>query len=189
MQKIETYYTKLRKEVAEKLKRTMESPSDFDYLSVQIKKEINEDLSASTLKRFIGYVSKNIAPSNTTLSILSRYLGYMGWTDFCKVSESDFITDYSIITSDLSSGDIVKFEWNPDRVYEAEYKGNGQFVITMAQNGTLKVGDTFSASSFTLNHPLYLSHIQRATKGESTASNYVAGYKSGLTHIELIKKN
>ncbi len=190
MQDIESHYAKLRNEVIKKANRTMESPTDFNYLSSQIKNVINEDLSSSTLKRFFGYITKTGTPNKTTLSILSRYLGYKGWNDFCQdMSESDFIADDCIITSDLSKDDIVHFEWAPDRVYEAKYLGNGRYEVTVAQNGTLGVGDKFSASGFTLNHPLYMNKIERVSNGGSSAlSNYVAGYKSGLTKIELVKK-
>lgn len=190
MQDIELYYAKLRDEVIKKANRTMESPTDFNYLSTQIKTVINEDLSSSTLKRFFGYITKTGTPNNTTLSILSRYLGHKGWKDFCQsMSESDFIADDSIITSDLSKADIVHFEWSPDRVYEAKYLGNGRFEVIVAQNGTLGVGDKFSASGFTLNHPLYMNKIERVSNGGSSAqSNYVAGYRSGLTNIEVVKK-
>ena len=190
MQDIESYYAKLRDEVTEKVNRTMESPTDFNYLSAQVKIETDEDLSSSTLKRFFGYIPKNGTPSRTTLCILSRYLGYKGWNDFCQdMSESDFIADDCIITSDLTKDDIVHFEWAPDRVYEAKYLGNGRYEVTVAQNGTLGVGDKFSASGFTLNHPLYMNKIERVSNGGSSAqSNYVAGYKSGLTNIELVKE-
>ena len=70
MQDIESYYAKLRDEVIKKANRTMESPTDFNYLSTQIKTVINEDLSSSTLKRFFGYITKTGTPNNTTLSIL-----------------------------------------------------------------------------------------------------------------------
>ena len=70
MQDIESYYDKLRNEVTEKVNRTMESPTDFNYLSAQVKIETDEDLSSSTLKRFFGYIPKNsvrICPNRISL--------------------------------------------------------------------------------------------------------------------------
>lgn len=72
----------LKNEVREKFGRTIESASDFDALSLDVNLKTGENISASTLKRVFGYVKYDAAPSVTTLSILARYAGYEGWSDF-----------------------------------------------------------------------------------------------------------
>ena len=74
----------LKKEVLRKFGRTVEAAADFDALSAAIQQSISETLSSSTLKRVFGYVKYDAEPSATTLSILSRYVGYAGWSDFCR---------------------------------------------------------------------------------------------------------
>lgn len=90
----------LKKEVLRKFGRTVEAAADFDALSAAIQQSISETLSSSTLKRVFGYVKYDAEPSATTLSILSRYVGYAGWSDFCRnfqPSESDGGTSHSKI--------------------------------------------------------------------------------------------
>ena len=85
----------LKKEVLRKFGRTVEAAADFDALSAAIRQSISETLSSSTLKRVFGYVKYDAEPSATTLSILSRYVGYAGWSDFCRnfqLSEADSST-------------------------------------------------------------------------------------------------
>lgn len=74
----------LKREIGLKFGRTIESAADFDLLSITIKQATSETISASTLKRIFGYVKYDAEPSATTLSILSRYVGYAGWSDFCR---------------------------------------------------------------------------------------------------------
>lgn len=73
----------LKREIELKFGRTIESAADFDMLSIAIQQTTSETISPSTLKRIFGYVKSDAAPSATTLSILSRYAGYTGWSDFC----------------------------------------------------------------------------------------------------------
>ena len=73
----------LKREIGLKFGRTIESAADFDMLSIAIQQTTSETISPSTLKRIFGYVKSDAAPSATTLSILSRYAGYTGWSDFC----------------------------------------------------------------------------------------------------------
>lgn len=74
----------LKREIGLKFGRTIESAADFDALSISIRDITSETISPSTLKRIFGYVKYDAEPSATTLSILSRYVGYTGWSDFCR---------------------------------------------------------------------------------------------------------
>ena len=65
----------LLSEVERKYGRRIATSTDFEALSVVIEHEINEMISASTLKRLWGYVSSNPSPRVSTLDILSRYVG------------------------------------------------------------------------------------------------------------------
>ena len=74
----------LKREIGLKFGRTIESAADFDSLSIDIGKNISETVSPSTLKRVFGYVKYDAEPRASTLSILARYVGYSGWSDFCR---------------------------------------------------------------------------------------------------------
>lgn len=75
---------RLQQAIEEVACRSMRTPKDFDYLSELIKERLHETVSASTLKRFFGYVSSSSMPRQNTLDILSTFVGYKDWEAFCQ---------------------------------------------------------------------------------------------------------
>ena len=63
--------------------QTLDSPTDYERLSADIEKKTGELISVSTLKRLFGYIKPGTVPRSSTLSVLARYVGYVGWSDFC----------------------------------------------------------------------------------------------------------
>ena len=78
------YIEALKAEVLLHFGRTLDAPTDYDLLSVAIKKSTGEVISVSTLKRLFGYKGQSTIPRPSTLSVLARYVGTTGWSDFCK---------------------------------------------------------------------------------------------------------
>lgn len=74
----------LKKDIKLKLGRSLDSPSDFDYLSMQIEISLHEYISPTTLKRFFNYIQNDVKPRVSTLSLLSRFTGAAGWQDYCN---------------------------------------------------------------------------------------------------------
>ena len=66
----------LLRQVENKLGRSLATPSDFDALLLSVFQTTGERMSISTIKRLVGYVNDSHEPSNATLSVLARYLGY-----------------------------------------------------------------------------------------------------------------
>lgn len=169
--------------------RPIKTSSDFEALSVVMEREINELLSASTLKRLWGYVTLNPSPRSTTLDILSRYIGYKNFEEFRRWLrttpdfESAFFSARTLNSRDLTPGSIVAIGWNPDRVVEMKYLGDHQFEVTKNQNSQLREGDRFEVGCFMVGYPLYIPSVLR--DGGYTAS-YVAGKNEGLSCADLI---
>ena len=46
------YKERMKEEIRGKLKHSLDSPTDFDYLALQVKIVTGEDISSTTLKRF-----------------------------------------------------------------------------------------------------------------------------------------
>lgn len=183
-------YKRLQDELIKKVGRTLESPSDFIFLAQKIFEETKVKISETTLKRFFGYISPAGELRTSSLSAMARYLGYSGWSTFCNGNdaESCFIADKCINTSDLKKGDCVGFEWNPDRRCTVEYLGENHFIVTFAEHCKLEVGDQFTVSQFLLNNPLVISGLKQARQPQAAPKSYVAGYKTGLTALSLMKK-
>lgn len=75
---------KLRELIEGVIERKMKTPKDFEYLSECIFEKFHEKISPTTLKRLWGYLSESTTPRNSTLDILSMFVGYDNWKDFCK---------------------------------------------------------------------------------------------------------
>lgn|SRR5574344_635155 len=182
----------LKKEVEDKMGYSLKAPTNFDALISRVEREINETLSLSTVKRLWGYVTSTKSPRLSTLSILSRFLGYRDYDDFCIkkhifVSEdSYFITKSGEITTNISVGDELSLEWEPDRFCRIKCEGKDKYRVVKAINCKLHEGDTFCASFFAVGHPLYVSELIR---DEKRLSNYVAGKTSGITSIDIKRFN
>lgn len=77
------YIELLKGEVLRRFGRTLDAPTDYDLLSLDVSEVTGDSLSVSTLKRLYGYDKRSTMPRPSTLSTLSRYVGYAGWSDFC----------------------------------------------------------------------------------------------------------
>lgn len=72
--------------VRTKFGKTLDSGSDYDSLSLDIQRSTGEQISGTTIKRLYKYIKRPTVPRTSTLSILARYVGYAGWSDFCEKS-------------------------------------------------------------------------------------------------------
>lgn len=178
----------LLSEVEKHYGRRISTSTDFEALSVVIEHDINEMVSSSTLKRLWGYVSSNPVPRISTLDVLSRYIGYRDYLDFCEsvknspAFESGFFSSKCINVSELNSGSTVNIGWNPNRIVSLKYLGGYKFRVTDSLNSQLRAGDEFELTSFMLGYPLYIPRIFR--EGEYTPS-YIAGSNDGLTALDV----
>lgn len=79
-------HEELCREVERQLRRKLKTRGDFDYLAEQIEKRTGETLSSNTLMRLWGYRS-SVTARQSTLDILSRFVGYEGYTHFMAANE------------------------------------------------------------------------------------------------------
>lgn len=180
---------RIKNDIEKKVGRSIKSPVDFDFLSRHIQSEINETLSTSTLQRLWNYVSTKSLPRLSTLSLLSRYLGYNCWDSYVadllrnNATESEYITTKLIRTKDLLKGDVLRIGWNPGRECKIKYLGEYYFVILSSVQSKLKEGDTFMAMSFSLGNPLQITNL---IQQNNAPCSYTAGAKNGLTILEIL---
>ncbi len=176
-------------EVEKRYGRRLATSSDFEALSVIIEHESGDVISASTLKRLWGYVTMKPVPRQSTLDVLSRYVGNKNFYSFCQhikndnLFESRFFSTKSVMSSDLEQGAEILIGWAPDRLVQLEYLGGGEFVVRKSENSKLMVDDRFMATCFYIGYPLLIPRILRS--GEYTPS-YIAGATEGLNRLEII---
>lgn len=73
----------LRHAIEAAVDRRMRSPRDFDFLSEAIFEKLHQPVSASTLKRFWGYLPRYNSTRTSTLDLLSQFLDHKDWEHFC----------------------------------------------------------------------------------------------------------
>ena len=175
-------------EVEKKYGRRIATTTDFESLSVVIEHTIGELISSSTLKRLWGYVSLNPTPRIATLDVLSRFIGYKDFKEFCeglKESQaftSTFFSSKCQTVAELSDGAKVTLGWAPNRLVILNYLGSFQFEVIASENSQLRAGDRFELSEIIVGYPLYISRILR--DGKYTPS-YVAGQINGINLLKV----
>ena len=174
----------LLKRIEQTIDFNLKSPADFDKLSGIIWERTHENISPSTLKRLWGYFDGVKTIRNSTLVILSKYLGYKGWNDYLahlnQDNGSDPVLSPVLKTEDLEVGDRVTVSWKPNRRCTFRYLGSQQFIVEKAVNSKLKAGNTFCCSVFIVGAPLYLTNLVQDDQAPAT---FVAGKKDGLCEV------
>lgn len=187
MQKTSPEIAELKHRIETNLKRKMKTPTDFIFLSGAVFERTRETMSPTTLKRLWGYVDGADQTRNSTLEILSQFLGFNGWDQFIeeinKDNGSDKVLSPHIDAKDLNVGDKVKVSWRPDRRCTFRYLGDQRFIVEQAENSKLKVGNTFLASLFILGEPLYLSEL---VQGNNPPVAFVVGNRDGLCELNRV---
>lgn len=79
----EPYITLLRNRVEQKAGFSLQTPKNYEELKSLIEDQ-GQSIGLTTLMRLWGYVSSKGKPAMYTLSVLSRFVGYEDWNDFCK---------------------------------------------------------------------------------------------------------
>ena len=178
----------LLSEVEKKYGRPLQSTNDFNVLSALIQYECKEIVSVSTLKRLWGYVSQKTTPRNSTLDVLSRFLGYDDFSSFRIAlvggtgENSSFLEASCLLASDVPPGGVLVLGWAPNRMLRIRKTGDLQWEVVTSHNSKLQAGDRFEASCFFRGLPLFLPAVVR---GGQTLPSYIAGKKDGLNAINI----
>lgn len=175
--------------VEKKYAQSLRTSTDFDGFSLCLKKQMGEVVSTSTLKRLWGYVNDQHRPRTHTLDLLSRYIGYEHFGDFCQwlksstVYNSSFFTARQVLTKELHPGAELEIGWSPNRYLRLCYQGEALFEVTEAKQSKLQAGDRFEVMSFLMGQPLSLPYVLR--DGVRT-SPFIAGRNGGLTLLNCL---
>ena len=181
----------LRRAVEGAVGRPMETHRDFDCLSERIFSHVGELVSHNTLKRIWGKMDEEREPRLSTLSILSRFIGYPDFNAFVRnttLAESDgdssspFMGRRLSTVDGLTRGDRIRLKWQPGRVCDVQYNGSMHFSVIHSENTRLKPGDTFLCGIIIEGQPLYLDQLQQ---GENPPTAYICGKKGGVM-FELV---
>ncbi|MBR5085675.1 MAG: hypothetical protein IKX31_01560 [Muribaculaceae bacterium] len=175
----------LRSQVEEKMGRALRLPSDFQLLAHNVAEVTGEHISTNTLKRLWGYLEGYRTSRRFTLNVLSRYVGFRDWDDYCvnlnhNASSQIFDTQH-IDSGSLDVGDRLTLRWHPDRVVRLEYRGGNEYVVLESHRAKLTAGDTFKCQGFVPGQPLVINGLLH--KGVDHPINYICGKQGGVKVI------
>lgn len=172
----------LRSQVEEKVGRALRLPSDFELLARNVAEVTGEHISTNTLKRLWGYLEGYRTSRRFTLNVLSRYVGFRDWEDYCvnlNQNASSQIFDSQYIDSEsLTLGAKLTLRWHPDRVVKLEYRGDNEYVVLESHRAKLTAGDTFKCQGFVPGQPLVINGLLH--KGIDHPINYICGKQGGV---------
>ncbi len=174
--------TALRTYIEEAVGHPIKKSADFSELSGMIQDKIREYVSVNTLKRIWNYIDDGNVPSYTTLSVLSRFLGFADWDAFLTnldqtATSQEFVTD-GIRSDSLTEGDLLTITWQPNRKIVIMYVGDNTFMVKESYNSKLTVNDTFKCLYFFDNQPLFIDELMHV--GFDKPVSYICGKKGGV---------
>lgn len=183
---------KLKREIVTVTGHEVKTPRDFISLSSKIWERTHKQISATTLKRFFGYLKEPVKPRIYTLDALSQFVGYDSYQSFIENKKSDesqsfIITAKSLTRKDIELDEELVITWGTQCRCVIKHMGIGEFIITESENIQLDIGDTFECHLFIMNEPLYLYNLHHKNLHPTC---YVCGKVKGIrfTRIDNSKK-
>lgn len=172
----------LREMIEKMVGRKMVVPRDFAWLSEKVEERTQQRVSASTLRRFWGYVSEGVSANKFTKNVLANFLGYADFEELGLLQgtgerQSQMVIGKEISCDDLYEGQMLKLSWLPDRTCIIRYQGNGGFKVVSSENTRLAKDDTFECHHFINHEPAYLHAWKH---GVDEPVTYAIGKKNGI---------
>ncbi len=99
---------KLREMIEKMVGRKMVVPRDFAWLSEKVEERTQQRVSASTLRRFWGYVSEGVSASKFTKNVLANFLGYADFEEFGLSQGTGERQSQMVIGKEISCDDIFE---------------------------------------------------------------------------------
>ena len=133
--------------------------ADCEYLALDIESVTGEHIGVNTIKRLLGFIDDEREPR------------------ISKSNSSFESTSDEIRVSDLTIGQKIQINYQPDRQLIIEYQGNNTFLILSSKNSKLQDDDQITITQFVSGYPLLVSEVIR--HGQSLGS-FTAGKAQGI---------
>lgn len=194
MNKTEKYINTLKEDVEQCMGRKLYGHGDFKELSEIIYQKKKEMISTTTLKRMWGYLKKETnTPQVRTLNVLSSFIEYKDWQDYCNYQEnknnnysSEFVKHNTQHCFLMKNGAKIRISWYPSRCIVLKHEGDGDlFTVLSSENSKLEPGMTLHCETFTAKEALTLKNVKGGSLSESC--DYICGKIGGIEY-EIVEK-
>jgi hypothetical protein len=171
----------------QKYGRRIRYHKDCDGLALAIKSLVGEPVSASTLKRFFGFIKNAGSPSLYTLDIISRFLDQPDWDSLQKkISEDNelFFSDSSqdfLRSKEIMNGSEIELGCSENQKIVLHCMGNCMFRVLECMEFSLVKNDMLEIYMFGVSFPLFVHSIKREDK---ILGPYMAFRKNGIGYVK-----
>jgi hypothetical protein len=177
----------IRKQIEAKFGQPIRYSKDCNNLASQISASCKCRVSASTLKRLLGFVKGLKEPRSFTLDVIAEYLDCNSWDELLEKSYNRKPIEKPVIEklshSQIRKGEQIQIGYAPNRLLTLKYLGKEYFEVVESTDNKLIAGERIRASTFILSHPLF---IPERVQGSRSLLAYTAGKISGLTFIRKV---
>ena len=112
----------IKEKIQARLGKAVRYPKDCDRLADHIMEVCQATLSASTLRRLMGFVGGMNEPRLYTLDVIAEYLGYRGWDELLASFEPAGDEPESVIEKldpeQVRNGQTIQLAYEPAKVIE-----------------------------------------------------------------------
>lgn len=175
----------IQKLIRERIGCDLSRPSQFDALALDIEQRTGERIGVNTLKRLFGLLSE-VKPTESTLQVIARYLGYGSWRLLCKCAEDNNSAinaeSSALFPPDLPLGSIFSVSYEPQRHLVLRVIEGGLCRVEQVNGGKLMEGDMLDVPMVVADQPFIARRLFR--QGNDIGS-YTGGIEGGITGIHL----
>ena len=173
----------IQKLIRERLGCALSRPSEFEALALDVETATGEHIGVNTLKRLFGLLSE-VTPTETTLNVVARYLGYGSWRLLKKaVDDKNSVIDddtSAVYPSDLPEGTRITVCYEPHRKLLLVVEADGLCRVEEISGGKLQVGDLLDVSAVFPAQPF---HAKRLLRDGQDLGSYTGGIEGGVTSV------
>ena len=176
----------VKQKIEERLGQAVRYPKDCDRLTDHISEMCKARISASTIRRLMGFVNGMSEPRLYTLDVIAEYLGYKGWDELLASFEPAGDELEPVIEKldpeQVKNGQAIQLTYEPAKVIEIK-KVRGTLQVVTSNEKRLLLNDDVRFRLLELHYPLTFTHHFR---GGNSLGKLQLATVSGITSIKRV---
>jgi hypothetical protein len=176
----------IKQKIRERYGHDVRYPRDCEPLANHITEVCQAKISASTLRRLMGFVNGMNEPCLYTLDVIAEYLGYKGWDELLASFEPAGGEPEPVIDmlkpEQVKNGQTIQLTYGPGKVVEVRKVG-GSLQVVSSNEKRLQLNDEVRFRLLELHYPLNFTHHFR---GGNSFGKLQLATVSGITSIKRV---